>query len=127
MLASFGASFTVGHVLCLLVKPVGTREEPSSNFSPYNRKKDYVGRQLHPPSFLLQKKKKNEAELLKVAYRATEQHGNCSSRQGMHGLAWREGMFGCKGFCLCQKLGYQSGRRQMEVILRARSQLTVVS
>lgn len=57
VLASFAASFCGGHVLCLLMKLVGPREDPSSNF-PYNKKKDYVGRQLLPPSSMLEKKKK---------------------------------------------------------------------
>lgn len=55
VLASFAANLCMGHVLCLLVKLAGLRQEPSFNFSRYNTKKDYIGEQLPPPSSMVQK------------------------------------------------------------------------
>lgn len=76
VLPSFAANLCMRHVLCLLVKLTGLGQEPSFNFSPYNTKTTLEGNCLH----LLPCCKKKVAGLFKLACRAVEQHGKCSSQ-----------------------------------------------
>lgn len=103
---------------CLLVKVVGHREQPPSTCSPATRK-ILLGDNC-PQSL----PKETRPGVLKLVCRAAGQHGICSPQNGMHSGVWRESVFGSEGFVYARSL---AGWRQMEVILRDRSQLTVAS